>query len=61
MAVLAAYAKRMSDGAESCNLEDFLAGEVFKGAESATLSPTEDGMAGFDRYVANFKDAIGKN
>ena len=61
MAVLAAYAKRMSDGAESRNLEDFLAGEVFKGAESATLSPTEDGMAGFDRYVANFKDAIGKN
>ena len=58
MAVLAAYAKRMSDGAESRNLEDFLAGEVFKGAESETLAPTEDGMAGFDRYVANFKEAI---
>ena len=58
MAVLAAYAKRMSDGAESRNLEDFLAGEVFKGAESETLTPTEDGMAGFDRYVANFKEAI---
>ena len=58
MAVLAAYAKRMSDGAESRNLEDFLAGEVFKDAESETLAPTEDGMAGFDRYVANFKEAI---
>ena len=61
MAVLAAYAKRMTDGAESRSLEDFLAGEVFKDAESETLAPTEDGMAGFDRYVANFKDAIGKN
>ena len=58
MAVLAAYAKRMSDGAESRNLEDFLAGEVFKDVESETLAPTEDGMAGFDRYVANFKEAI---
>ena len=58
MAVLAAYAKRMSDGVESRNLEDFLAGEVFKSAESETLVPTEDGMAGFDRYVANFKEAI---
>ena len=58
MAVLAAYAKRMSDGAESRNLEDFLAGEVFKDAESETLAPTEDGMVGFDRYVANFKEAI---
>ena len=58
MAVLAAYAKRMSDGAESRNLEDFLAGEVFKDVESETLAPTEDGMVGFDRYVANFKEAI---
>ena len=60
MAVLAAYAKRKSYGAESRNLEDFLAGEVFKDAASETLAPTEDGMAGFDRYVVNFKDAIGK-
>ena len=58
MAVLAAYAKRMSGGAEARNLEDVLAGEVFKDAESETLAPTEDGMAGFDRYVANFKEAI---
>lgn len=58
MAVLAAYAKRMSDGAESRNLEDFLAGEVFKSAESETLVPTEEGMAGFDSYTKNFKEAI---
>lgn len=58
MAVLAAYAKRMSDGAESRNLEDFLAGEVFKSAESETLVPTEEGMAGFDSYTQNFKEAI---
>ena len=58
MAVLAAYAKRMSDGAESRNLEDFLAGEVFKSAGSETLVPTEEGMAGFDSYTQNFKEAI---
>lgn len=58
MAVLAAYAKRMSDGAESRNLEDFLEGEVFKSAESETLVPTEEGMAGFDSYTRNFKEAI---
>ena len=58
MAVLAAYAKRMSDGAESRNLEEFLAGEVFKSAESETLVPTEEGMAGFDSYTQNFKEAI---
>lgn len=58
MAVLAAYAKRMSDGAESRNLEEFLAGEVFKSAKSETLVPTEEGMAGFDSYTQNFKEAI---
>ena len=58
MAVLAAYAKRMSDGAESRDLEDFLAGEVFKSAESETLVPTEEGMAGFECYTQNFKEAI---
>ena len=61
MAVLAAYAKRRSDGAESRSLGDFLSGAVFKDAARETLAPTADGMAGFDRYVANFKAAIGKN
>ena len=39
-------------------LEDYLAKKVFAGAASETLAPTEDGMAGFDRYTANFKEAI---
>ena len=62
MAVLAAYAARSSksevESGKRAPLEDFLSREVFKDAESETLAPTEDGMAGFDRYVANFKEAI---
>ena len=62
MAVLAAYAARSSksevESGKRETLEDFLSREVFKDAESETLAPTEDGMAGFDRYVANFKEAI---
>ena len=54
MAVLAAYAAR--GGAQT--LEDFLSKEVFAGAASETLAPTVEGMAGFDRYAANFKEAI---
>ena len=64
MAVLAAFAVknvelRMKN--EECPaLEAFLAKEVFAGAASETLAPTPDGMAGFDRYAANFKEAIAK-
>jgi len=62
MAILAAYAARSSksevESGKRETLEDFLSREVFKDAESETLAPTEDGMAGFDRYVANFKEAI---
>ncbi|MBR1921917.1 MAG: ATPase, partial [Kiritimatiellae bacterium] len=54
MAVLAAYA--LSSGAES--LQSYLAGKVFAGAESSTLAPTAEGMAGFARYAAAFKEAI---
>ena len=39
-------------------LEAFLNREVFAGAASETLAPTVEGMAGFDRYAANFKEAI---
>ena len=39
-------------------LEEFLSREVFRDAASETLAPTEDGMAGFDRYAANFREAI---
>ena len=62
MAVLAAYAARNEECKmknEKCDqLEDFLFKEVFAGAEAETLAPTSDGMAGFDRYAANFKEAL---
>ncbi len=62
MAILAAYAARSSksevESGKRETLEDFLSREVFKDAESETLVPTEEGMAGFDRYVSNFKEAI---
>ena len=64
MAVLAAFAARN----EACKmknekgeeLETFLNREVFAGAASETLAPTAEGMAGFDRYAANFKEAISR-
>jgi len=62
MAVLAAYAARCLksevESGKSETLEDFLSCEVFKDAESETLAPTEEGVAGFNRYTANFKEAI---
>jgi len=62
MAVLAAYAargaRRRAEGGKAEPLEEFLSREVFRDAASETLAPTEDGMAGFDRYTANFRDAI---
>ncbi len=54
MAVLARFAA--AGGGRS--LEDFLAQEVFAGAAGETLAPTVAGMAGFDRYAANFGAAI---
>ena len=56
MAVLASY---VLDGRGSA-LGEYLAGRVFEGAASVTLSPTPDGVAGFDRYAANFKSAIAR-
>lgn len=54
MAVLAAYALDN----KGMNLGDYLNKCVFAGAQSETLAPTPDGVAGFDRYAANFKEAI---
>ena len=56
MAVLASY---VLDG-KGAALGEYLAGRVFEGAASVTLSPTPDGVAGFDRYAANFKSAIAR-
>ncbi len=54
MAVLAAFAAR----GRVASLEDFLAREVFAEAESETLSPDSEGVAGFDRYAERFLSAI---
>ena len=54
MAVLAAYA---ASGAGE-KLEDYLAHKVFARAATETLAPTAAGVAGFNRYAANFKKAI---
>ncbi len=54
MAVLAAYA--LGGGSEK--LEDYLAEKVFAGAESDTLAPKPEGVAGFDTYAKNFKEAV---
>ena len=54
MAVLAAYA---ASGA-GVALEDYLAAKVFADAAGETIPPSDDGAAGFDRYLENFKSAI---
>lgn len=54
MAVLAAFAAQT----ECRELEKFLNEKVFAGAASETLAPTAEGMTGFDRYAANFKEVI---
>ncbi len=54
MAVLASYAA--SGAAEP--LEDYLAKKVFAGAKGETLAPTEEGMAGFDRYAEYFVEEL---
>lgn len=64
MAVLAAFAARNEEckmKSEKCEeLEGFLSEKVFAGAVRETLAPTAEGMAGFDRYAANFKEAISR-
>ncbi len=57
MAVLAAFAAK----GEGRSLEEFLDSEVFKLAEKETLSPTKEGVEGFNRYAENFKAAIKAN
>ncbi len=54
MAVLAAYAA--DETSES--LDAYLAKRVFADAASDTLAPTEEGVAGFNRYADNFKEVI---
>ena len=50
------WENKLVDGVWSYSLEDIEAG--VRDAASEALAPTEDGMAGFDRYAANFREAI---
>ena len=62
MAVLAAYAAKKEEGKgkreEVAGLGEFLDREVFKDTPGETLAPEADGVAGFNAYAANFKEAI---
>ena len=55
MALLAAYMVRKED-AES--LEDYLTNKVFTAAESSTLYPTIEGVAGFESYLKRYKACL---
>lgn len=55
MAVLAAYTR---DRAGAANLADYLDAQVFKTAESTTLAPAAAGVAGFDRYIAQYQNGL---
>lgn len=56
MAVLAAYAL----DARGLSLEEYLSGGAFAAAQSETLRPTAEGVAGFKRYAAAFREAISR-
>lgn len=54
MAILAAYMMKKADK----SLPDFLDDCVFGGMEVKTLAPTEEGKAGFAKYIENYKAGI---
>lgn len=54
MAILAAYMMKKADK----SLPDFLDECVFGGMEVKTLAPTEEGRAGFAKYIENYKEGI---
>ena len=55
MALLAAYMVRKGD---SESLEDYLTNKVFTAAESSTLYPTLEGVAGFETYLKRYKACL---
>lgn len=55
MALLAAYMMRRADGE---SLEDYLNQKVFASAESSTLAPTPEGVAGFAHYLERYKACL---
>ena len=55
MALLAAYMANKADGE---SLEDYLNARVFANARSTTLTPMPEDMAGFDTYIARYKQLL---
>ena len=55
MALLAAYMMRKAEGE---SLEDYLSNKVFVSADSSTLEPTAEGVAGFRRYLERYKACL---
>jgi sugar (pentulose or hexulose) kinase len=55
MALLAAYMVRKEAGE---TLEDYLTNKVFTSAESSTLYPTIEGVAGFESYMKRYKACL---
>ena len=55
MALLAAYMVRKEAGE---SLEDYLTNKVFTAAESSTLYPTIEGVAGFESYLKRYKACL---
>ena len=55
MALLAAYMLRKNEGE---TLEQYLNDRVFAGAEGSTLQPDPAGVAGFNTYIAAYKNLL---
>lgn len=55
MALLAAYMANKADGE---SLKDYLNARVFANARSTTLTPMPEDMAGFDTYIARYKQLL---
>jgi sugar (pentulose or hexulose) kinase len=55
MALLAAYMVRKEAGE---TLEDYLTQKVFQNADSSTLYPTVEGVAGFESYLQRYKACL---
>ena len=55
MALLAAYMVRKEAGE---TLEEYLTNKVFTAAESSTLYPTIEGVAGFESYLKRYKACL---
>ncbi|MGI6738730.1 MAG: hypothetical protein ACOX54_04960 [Christensenellales bacterium] len=55
MAVLAAYSVQR---AQNETLDDYLQNRVFVSSSSVTLTPDEEIVEGFERYLTLFKNAL---